>query len=285
MGDLKHLAVLRWATLILCGFALASPAAGCGGPTATRSTLSSATAATSVPTASTLQPSLPLNGKVIVVDPGHDGGDVNHPEIVNRLVDIGTKMKACETTGTATSSGYAEAAFNFDVALRLRKLLRARGAKVVMTRDTNAGVGPCINRRAAIGNQAHGDAAVSIHADGGPASGRGFHVIMPKSVKGLTDDIAVSSRRLGLSIRSSYAHGTGMPYATYLGDGVGITVRDDLGGLNLSDIPKVFIETGNMRSSVDALLLESPSFRQRIAAGLEGGIERFLAPQKGDKGQ
>ena len=42
-----------------------------------------------------------------------------------------------------------------------------------------------------------------------------------------------------------------MPYATYLGN-AGLSERSDLGGLNLSDVPKVFIETGNMRSATDA---------------------------------
>ena len=51
-----------------------------------------------------------------------------------------------------------------------------------MTRSDNSGWGPCINERAAIGNRADADAAISIHADGGPADGRGFHVIYPPSL-------------------------------------------------------------------------------------------------------
>ncbi len=54
-------------------------------------------------------------------------------------------------------------------------------------------------------------------------------------------------------------------------------MRSDLGGLNLSDVPKVFVETGNMRNATDARLLESPAFRERIAHGLADGINRFLA--------
>ncbi|MFX5817268.1 N-acetylmuramoyl-L-alanine amidase, partial [Acinetobacter baumannii] len=83
----------------------------------------------------------------------------------------------CNTTGTATASGYEEAAFNWDLAIRLRRILEAAGANVVMTRHDNAGVGPCVNQRAAIGNHAHADAVIAIHEDGGPAWGRGFQVI------------------------------------------------------------------------------------------------------------
>ena len=40
---------------------------------------------------------------------------------------------------------------------------------------------------------------------------------------------------------------TGHPYSDYLGE-EGIDVRTDLGGLNLSTVPKVFLEVGNMRN-------------------------------------
>jgi N-acetylmuramoyl-L-alanine amidase len=211
----------------------------------------------------------------VAIDPGHNGRNYLHPREIGRLVDAGTLRKACDTTGTATPGGYTEAAFNFDVALRLRRILRAAGARVVLTRTTNAGWGPCITERAAIGNQAHADAAISIHADGGPASGRGFHVIYPPSIRGLTDDIALPSRRLAVAVRAAYRSGTRMPYANYVGH-AGISVRSDLGGLNLSDVPKVFIETGNMRNATDAALLTSAGFRQRIARALAAGLERFL---------
>jgi N-acetylmuramoyl-L-alanine amidase len=140
---------------------------------------------------------------------------------------------------------------------------------------TNTGWGPCITERAAIGNRVHASAAISIHADGGPANGRGFHVIYPPSIAGLTDDIAASSYRLALDVRNRFAVGTGMPYSTYLGN-AGLDVRSDLGGLNLSDVPKVFIETGNMRNAEDAALLGSPSFRQREAEALAMALQHFL---------
>ncbi len=217
-----------------------------------------------------------LRGKTIAIDPGHNGRNWAHSAEINRLVDAGTLHKACDTTGTSTASGYAEPAFTFDVALRLRAILRAAGARVVLTRTSNTGWGPCITERAAIGNRAPADAAISIHADGGPASGRGFHVIYPPSIRGLTDDIARPSKCLALAMRSTYRVGTGMAYATYLG-GSGLSVRSDLGGLNLSDVPKVFVETGNMRNGADGRLLESAAYRQRIARALAGGLTRFLS--------
>jgi len=217
-----------------------------------------------------------LAGKTIVIDPGHNGRNWAHPEEIGRLVDAGTLRKPCDTTGTRTASGYAEPAFTFDVAVRLRAILRTAGATVVLTRRSNSGWGPCFTERAAIGNRVRADAAVSIHADGGPASGRGFHVIYPPSILGLTDDIAAESRWLALVLRASYRAGTGLPHADYVGSR-GLSVRSDLGGLNLSDVPKVFVETGNMRNAADARLLERAAFRQRIARALAAGLGAFLS--------
>jgi N-acetylmuramoyl-L-alanine amidase len=219
---------------------------------------------------------LPLAGRTVAIDPGHNGGNYLHTAEIDRLVNAGTLLKPCDTTGTATDAGYSEAAYNFDVALRLARILRDEGARVVLTRTSNTGWGPCITERAAIGNRAHADAAISIHADGGPASGRGFHVIYPPSIPHLTDDIAAASKRLALAVRDDFAAGTGEPWANYIGTD-GLDVRSDLGGLNLSDVPKVFIETGNMRNATDAARLESATYRQREAAALARGIAAFLA--------
>ncbi len=49
-----------------------------------------------------------------------------------------------------------------------------------------------------------------------------------------------------------------------------------LGGLNLSKVPKVFVECGNMRDSQDAGRLTSGSWRQKAAQGLSEGIVSFL---------
>ena len=154
-------------------------------------------------------------------------------------------------------------------------MLQAAGAHVIMTRTTNDGWGPCIDQRAAIGNSAHADAAISIHADGGPAAGRGFHVLMPALVPGYTDDIYGSSHRLGVAVRDAFL-ATGMPTSTYYA-AQGLAERTDLGGLNLSNVPKVFIETGNMRNPTDASLLESGDFRGRAAQDLAVGLNLFLS--------
>src|SRR4051794_12698986 len=210
---------------------------------------------------------LPLHGRTIAVDPGHNGANWSHPAEINRLVPAGGFEKACDTTGTAIPGGMTEPAYTLDVALRLARILRREGARVVLTRRTNDGVGPCVNERAAIGNRAHADVAISIHADGGPSSGRGFHVIYKPN--------ASQSARLALAIRKAFAAGTSEPYSTYAGHDA-LDVRTDLGGLNLSTVPKVLIETANMRNASDATLLESARYRHREAVALARGLEAYL---------
>ena len=212
-----------------------------------------------------------LAGKTVALDPGHNGGNGSHPAEINRPVDAVTEQKPCDTAGAATASGYPESAFNFDVSQRLAQLLSQAGARVVLTRTDDTGVGPCITERAAIGNRAKADAAVSIHADGGPVGGRGFHVIEPALIAGHTEPIVAPSQRLGLDLRAAYLAGTGIPTSTYIGHD-GIDVRSDLGGLNLSTVPKVFIECGNLNNPTDASLLQRPDFRQRAAEALFKGL-------------
>ncbi|MBB4785917.1 N-acetylmuramoyl-L-alanine amidase [Streptomyces rapamycinicus] len=266
----------------------ADGAGGASGPTTSSTSSppppSSGTSAPSAPAPSGEPgrpgaPGKPLKGKVVVLDPGHNPHNRDHPSRIARLVDIGTETKECDTTGTATNSGYPEASFTLDVARRARTLLEARGATVRFTQDGDRPYGPCVDERAEIGNKAHADAAVSVHADGAAAGERGFHVILPKSVRGGgadTSAITAPSRQLGERLRGEFAQATGSAPAGYIGDGSGLDVRGDLGGLNLSTVPKVFIECGNMRDSQDAAELTDKAWRERAAHGIAQGITDFL---------
>ncbi|WP_051942879.1 N-acetylmuramoyl-L-alanine amidase [Streptacidiphilus rugosus] len=222
---------------------------------------------------------LPLAGRTVVLDPGHNPGNAGHRAEINAFVDVGNGRKPCNTTGTATADGYREADFTLDLARRVRTLLLAEGARVVLTHDGDRPWGPCVTERAAIGNRAGADALVALHADGAAAAGYGFHVILPALVvAGAADTrpIVGPSRRLGLALRASFAAATGEPYATYLGGGSGLMVRSDLGGLNLSKVPAVFVECGNMHNTADAARLSAAVWREDAAHGVALGITAFL---------
>ncbi len=245
-------------------------------PTPSAPPTSGAPTSTAVPAAGS--GSLPLAGKTIVIDPGHNPNNVHYPSKINATVAIGKGTTACDTTGTSTNAGYPEAQFTLDVARRVRTILQAEGAKVVFTQDGKTAWGPCVTERAAIGNAAHADAAISIHGDGAPSSDHGFHVILPAAVdQGGADNRAIvaPSRTLGLDVRAAFKGATTEPYANYISDGMGLDVRSDLGGLNLSKVPKVFIECGNMRNATDASRMTSASWRQLAAKGIAAGLTTF----------
>ncbi|MEV5395602.1 N-acetylmuramoyl-L-alanine amidase [Streptomyces cellulosae] len=256
--------------------AASSPTGGSASPSAEDEESSPAPR---TPSASTPAAAGPLKGKVVVIDPGHNPTNVKHTAEINRQVDVGTHRKECDTTGTSTNDGYAEAEFTLDVAHRMRAILRKQGATVKLTQDRDRPFGPCVDERARIGNAAKADAVVSIHADGSGAGNRGFHVILPGPVNaGEADTRAVvePSRELGERIAGNFVRVTGTAPSNYIGGGTGLVTRKDLGGLNLSTVPKVFIECGNMRDSKDAALLTSGAWRQKAAQGISEGIVSFL---------
>ena len=215
-----------------------------------------------------------LRDKVVAVDPGHNGGNFDAVSAIGKLIWNGRESETCDTTGAETDGGYTEAQFNWDVALFLTADLRAEGATVVLTRTSNTGVGPCVTERAAIGNEVHANAAISIHADGGPPGGRGFAILEPVA-DGPDDAIIGPSVTLGADLRAAFASGSGEPLSSYDGTG-GIQPRDDLAGLNLSRVPKVFIECANMRNATDAALVTSPRWQATAARAIAAGLTAFL---------
>jgi N-acetylmuramoyl-L-alanine amidase len=239
-------------------------------PPAASAELASSPSPTPSPTAASRPPTVLLN-------PGHNGGNATHPAEIARLVPSGYgQEKACDTTGTATDAGYPEHAFNWNVTLRVAGLLGAHGVRVVFTRHSDHGVGPCVNRRAAIGNHPWVAAVVSIHADGAPASDHGFHVIQDsRRPQGATRRVARRSRELGRDIHATLVRSSGLVPATYVGRN-GYNYRDDLAGLNLARRPATFLELGNMKNPHDAALQSSAGGRQRIAAAIAAGILTFL---------
>jgi N-acetylmuramoyl-L-alanine amidase len=115
------------------------------------------------PAQSTLSPPLapapiPLNRRVIVLDPAHGGVD----------------------SGSQISDTTVEKDVTLALAFRLRSLLTARGFTVVMTREADsasepdaAGSSLTLDDRAGVANHAHAAACLLLHATG---SGNGVHL-------------------------------------------------------------------------------------------------------------
>lgn len=215
-----------------------------------------------------------LRGRVIAIDPGHNGANGEHPEIINQMIDGGYGQRhACNTTGTQTNDGYTEHEFAWHVAGYLKPLLEAKGITVVMTRSSDTGVGPCTDKRADIENTADCDAVVSIHGDGAPSEVRGFYVLTATRPPA-GQAISAASLRLASCIAGA-AIDAGFPASNTLGQG-GLWTRDDLTGLNRSTRPKILIECGNMRNATEAAMMSSAAGQQQYAQALAQGVFAFL---------
>jgi hypothetical protein len=125
---------------------------------------------------------------------------------------------------------------------------------------------PCSLGQEIVGRDEHGrEQQVEVGVHRGPLGSA-----MPMSTADF-DPAALYSSKTAIN-----GHRRGMPTSTYDGTG-GIVFRDNLAGLNLTEVPEVLIECGNMRNATDAALLTSTTFQQQAATALTQAIERFLS--------
>lgn len=236
--------------------------------------LGTGTAAASAPAA----PGGPLEGRLILVDPGHQLGNSN-PRFRKQMAQTffnGAIVKGCNTTGTATNAGFPEATFTWRVAKHLKRLLQDAGARVEMTRSTNSydDWGPCTWDRAKQANRIGADAMVSIHADGASAGSRGFFAMTPALIKGWTDDVVKKDRRLANAMIAGMS-AAGAPPSNYIPNQ--LLVSRDTTSLNVSNVPTVTIEVGNMRNAQEARRMSSAAGQRQYAEWLFAGLERYFS--------
>jgi N-acetylmuramoyl-L-alanine amidase len=245
------LAMLAATCVVACSGAAPAPVPGPVGPTS----------------------AAPPAQRVVVLDPGHNGGNYAGRADIRRPVPDGRGgTKPCNTVGTETNAGYAEHAFNFDVAKRIEARLVAAGMRVVLTRPDDAGVGPCVDARAAAADAAGADAFVSVHADGSPPAEHGFHVAY--AVPSPDPAQAGPTRALATALRDAMRR-AGFGDSTNRG-AEGLSGRPDLAGLNLSHRPSVLVECANMRNAEEAAVASSPEGRERYATAIADGIVAYL---------
>jgi len=216
-----------------------------------------------------------VSGMAVFLDAGHNA--VNDASINEQVPNGRGGTKACNTSGTATDDGYAEHAFNWAVVSLISGSLEQLGVRTQSSRGDDSSTGPCVDQRAALANAMHPDAIVSIHADGGPPSGSGFHVNY--SSPPLNDAQSGGAIQLAHTMRDALVQ-AGFHPATYIGSD-GLYGRDDLAGLNLAQYPAVLVELGNMKNADEAARMESADGRAKYAAAVTQGIVAYLNVKAG----
>jgi len=209
-------------------------------------------------------------GAIVFLDPGHNGA--NDSSIYKQVPTGRGGTKDCQTSGTSTNAGFSEHTFNWDVVLRIRQQLSQLGVRTAMSRGDDNALGPCVDQRAMMANALRPNAIVSIHADGGPAGGRGFHVNY--SAPPLNQAQAGPSVRFAQIMRDQMA-AAGLTPSTYIGSG-GLYGRSDLTGLNLAEYPSILIECGNMKNPQEGQAMATAEGQQTYANAIVRGIVAFL---------
>lgn len=187
-----------------------------------------------------------LAGKVVVIDPGHGGSD---PGSIGKVL------------------GVTDANVGLTVGQKLRDLLEAQGATVIMTRDTDVRVG--LNDRPAMANAAEADLFVSIHANSSTKtepSGIQVYYYAPSTNANL---YAQSYIRKDLASKVS----SGLQATTGTNS---VVMTSNLAVLRENDRPCILVETGFLSNEAEEALLATDAYRQKLANGIYQGILNYL---------
>lgn len=208
------------------------------------------------------------NGKIIVIDPGHQAKGNSEKEPIGPGA---TQTKAKVTTGaTGVATGQTEALLNLKVATLLQQELTKKGYTVIMTRTTN-NVDISNSERAQIANKANADAFIRIHANSADNSSAKGVLTMCQTVQNkYNGNIADKSYKLSKLIVDNIAKTTGT-------NNKGVTRTDDMSGINWCKVPSTIVEMGFLSNIEEDKLLADESYQKKIVNGIVNGLEEYLA--------
>lgn len=209
----------------------------------------------------------PLQGKIIVLDPGHQ----RHANMDDEQIGPGSStVKPKVTSGTrGVSTGVYEYELNLTMAQKLQVAFEQRGATVYSTR-TSHDVDISNKTRAQQANEWKADLVIRIHADGGPTgSEHGFLTLIPQNNQWCAP-IYQASRHAGIAIQEACVRHTGAHDR-------GVQERADLTGFNWSTVPVVLVEMGYMTTPDEDQLLQTDEYQHKIVEGIVEGTITALA--------
>ena len=222
-----------------------------------------------------------LAGKTVFLDPGHQGSAAGH-NLGAQVPDGRGGKKDCQTTGATGVNGVPEHTVNWQITQLVKAGLESQGAKVVLSRPDDKGWGGCVDQRAAAASRSGASVAVSLHADstsaGADNGNKGFHIIVPKLP---IPDKTVNRVQSGAGRTASSAMrdalvGAGLSPANYAGVRNGLQTRSDIAAVNLTKVPVVFIEMGNLSNPAEASALSSKEGQLKYALAITDGITRYV---------
>jgi N-acetylmuramoyl-L-alanine amidase len=177
----------------------------------------------------------PLIGKIIVIDPGHGG------------IDNG-----------AVGRQIREKDLNLEIAMRLKDLLEAAGAAVILTRDDDYFVG--LYERPYLANYLLADLFISVHTNNHPdVNVHGIEVFHYPEHK--------SSHLLAQDVLTEITRQTGL---------IGLGVKqDDFVVIREAQMPSILVEVGFLSNFQEENTLKTQEFKDHAAMGIYRGLEDF----------
>ncbi len=190
----------------------------------------------------------PLSGAIICIDPGHGGSE----------------------TGSIGPSGVRESTVNLAISTKLRDLLTADGARVIMTRQTDEQF-VSLSDRVKIATDAHADLLISIHNNALPDGqdpwkqhGTSSYWYHPQATA------------LARTLKAGLVKDIGLPDFG--------TNYQNLALCRPSRLIAALIEVAFMINPEEYAQLITPEFQQRVAQSLAGSIRQYLHPDEAVSG-
>ncbi|MFW5868509.1 MAG: N-acetylmuramoyl-L-alanine amidase family protein [Armatimonadota bacterium] len=188
-----------------------------------------------------------LDGKVIVVDPGHGGSD----------------------NGAVGPTGLREKDVNLRIARKLSNLLISKGAVVRMLRTTDTAVGPAggsqrqeLEARLAASEQPDADFFLSIHnnavGSGNPSTAFGTETYYWTPMSALPARIMQNHLAAGLGTKNRFI--SWRPFYV----------------LRSGDVPRVLVECAFVSNPSEERRMRTEAFADKAAAALASGLEEFF---------
>lgn len=194
-----------------------------------------------------------LNGKVIVVDPGHSSiqpGGWLDPGAIGKY------------------TGLKEKDVNIDIAFKLKRLLEQAGARVIMTHSGQTDLS--LAGRAWIANNAQADIFVSIHANysiKGNVSGHTTYYYAPASNYILYSQ-RYTRQKLATLVQRELVKAGGRADMGAL--------QENFAVLRETTVPSILVETAFLSDRQEESLLATDAYRQRLAEGIFNGISAYF---------